>query len=119
MKNEDVSHQGNDSQIEKHESNKKNLTFLKNLKGISSFMNNSTNYWKNTFQNALCGCDRTDDLIKEDPSTVTSKKNSLFKVTNINQEHNKGKLGTTSQKENEKRKEWSKQESDLLYYNYY
>ena len=55
-------------------------------------MNNSTNYWKNTFQNALCGCDRTDDLIKEDPSTVTSKKNSLFKVTNINQEHNKGNL---------------------------
>ena len=85
MKNEEACHQVNNSQTETIDSsihNKKNLTFLKNIKGITSFINNSTNYWSNTFKNALCGCDRTEDLTNS-TSTCSIQKNSIFKVTHI------------------------------------
>lgn len=116
MKNEEVCHQVNNSQNEKINSsihNKKNLTILKNIKGITSFMNNSTNYWSNTFKNALCGCDRTEDLTNS-ASSCSTQKNSIFKVTRIISEN-----CISSQIGKGKKKDWTKKESELLYNQYY
>ena len=45
---------------------KSRLNFMKNVRGISSFLNNSSNFWINSIQNTLCNCSRDENIIKNE-----------------------------------------------------
>ena len=76
MINEELSQEDKSKKLNSPIKTKKKISILKNIRGISNFMNNSSNYWTNTFQNVMCTCDRTEDLTKESsPPPSTEKKN--------------------------------------------
>ena len=88
-------------------------------------MNNSSTYWQNTLENALCNCDRTPLEAPPLPVEASYKKpQSLFKVitsssTNPPQPQPLPSLTSQPFANAPYTKEWTKQENDILLYNYF
>ncbi|MCQ2816803.1 MAG: hypothetical protein MJ252_06010 [archaeon] len=87
---------------------KSKLNLLKSVHGFNSILNNSTNYWKDSFSAMACGCNRTepDEQIQQE---------SIFKKTINNQTV---KVGEGENKTNYT-KEWTQEELDILKEQYY
>ena len=102
-----------------------NLSLIKNIKGISTLMNNSSTYWQNTLENALCNCDRSplqESSLSQDISY--KKPQSLFKVITSSsiqppQPQPLPSLASHPFQNAPFTKEWTKQENDTLLYNYF
>lgn len=96
---------------------KSKLNFIKNVRGFGSLLNNSSNYWKETFDNTICGCARDDRLVINEEVQYEKKIESLSKCPN----QKPFKITTDNHTETKKNytKEWNKEEIDLLLLNYY
>jgi len=98
---------------------KKTQNLLKNLKGYSTMLNSSSKFWSDPLTNSnfcSCGCDK-DLMIDEQndnnnnintENKLKKNKDSLFKVMPKNEEEKKTFT-----------KEWTKEEHDLLYNEYF
>ena len=121
MINEELSQEDKSKKLNSPIKTKKKISILKNIRGISNFMNNSSNYWTNTFQNVMCTCDRTEDLTKESspPPSTEKKTNSIFTVTSTIKNNLPPIVKSEAQPLSSNRKEWTKEESNILFYNYF
>ena len=93
---------------------KSRLNFMKNVRGISSFLNNSSNFWINSIQNTLCNCSRDENIIKneiEESHNNYNINNNLFKVTNQNSKNENLNKNYT--------KEWTNEENEILMEQYF
>ncbi len=93
---------------------KSRLNFMKNVRGISSFLNNSSNFWINSIQNTLCNCSRDENIIKneiEESQNNYNINNNLFKVTNQNSKNENLNKNYT--------KEWTNEENEILMEQYF
>ena len=93
---------------------KSRLNFMKNVRGFSTFLNNSSNYWANSIQNTICNCTRDDNIIKneiEESQNNNNTNNNLFKVTNPNLKNENLNKNYT--------KEWTKEENEILMEQYF
>ena len=91
---------------------KKTQNLLKNLKGYSTMLNSSSKFWSDPLTNSnFCSCGCNKDLIIEeenDNNEIKKNKDSLFKIIQKNEEEKKSFT-----------KEWTKEEHDLLYNEYF
>lgn len=106
----------NESQISSIISKSK-LNFIKNVRGFGSLLNNSSTFWKETFDNTICGCERDNRLVINEEDQQKMNTESLSKCSNPKP----FKITTNEQTETKKNytKEWSKEEIELLLLNYY
>ncbi len=93
---------------------KKTQNLLKNLKGYSTMLNSSSKFWSDPLTNSnfcSCGCDKDLTIEEENDNNeinINKNKDSLFKVIPKNEEEKKTFT-----------KEWTKEEHDLLYNEYF
>lgn len=121
MINEELPQEDKSKKLNSPIKSKKKISFLKNIRGLSNFMNNSSNYWTHTLQNVMCVCDRTEDLTKDSspPHSVQKKSNSIFTVTDCTQNNLPQISKYDAQPLSSNLKEWTKEESNILFYNYF
>ena len=111
-----LKNQDNHQMTDQHTNNlKSKLTFMKNVCGLSSLLNNSSNYWEKAIQNTLYICNREDitkSELENENKNIKNDNNNLFKVTNINQKKNNCNKNIYT-------KEWSNQENEILIKQYF